>query len=1052
LVQTGNIDSSSEAAMKAPIFTPGMPRVRRLASTKNLLAVAVSTALLGACQIPGGGGRADELNDLRGPTRDVTVALHEGTDMAAAPSPDGRRIVFSAQGALWVMSAAGGRATRITDWHLEPTAPVWSPDGKRIAFQNYAPEGNYHIWTIEPDGGHPRELTTGPYDDREPAWLPDGSGLVFSSDRSNDGQYKIWSLKPGAAPAQLTSGPGAESNPVVSPDGRRLAYVDGANVMTLTLGTGVPAIIAPGTAPAWTPDGDGLVYQNAGRQLVVRSVQVTSDEDIFPFPVRFLPDGRFLYTSDGKIRIRDARGASAGDVPFTAYIRFRRPEFPRVKDRGFDNFGPREVRGISAPSLSPDGRSIAFVALNDVWAMRIGQAPVRLTNDTDRDGNPQWTADGAAVYFSSEKNNAGQLAVDQVDVATGARTRLAAIPGKSMVLPKLSPDGSLIAYTTLSGQLEIWNRATRTSSVIIPAVGTQVSTPQWTPDGRRILLVDNERINNRFREGYNKLRLIDLATRTARFFAVAPAPRQVSERDEGAAVLAPDGSKVAFIMDSLLHVMPMNQDGTPAGPARLVTREPADLPAWGGDSQTILYKSANRIRTIHADGDGAGEIKVRLQWRQEVPAGATLVHAGALWDGLSPTLRYNVDILVVGNRIAWVREHAGAHAHSDRFIDATGLTVMPGLIEPHLHPLTLYQGGQFGQVSALMFAYGITTAQSVGGPLHQSVEIREALEAGNLVGPRVFAAPPLWEGNRLYYHFARSLRTPEVAQIEVDKAKAMGADFLKAYVRAPIPVMSRIAQGALDLGVPSGTHLVQPGTATGIAGTTHLSATQRMGYGWSKSFVRAITYQDAYDIFGKADFHLIDTLFSAQALAGLDPTIVTDPRFILVPPNFVSALEAAQPPTAAQLNSIVNDVNQQAKVLAAGALVANGTDSPLVVPGISLHLNLRAAGLVLGNFTALQTVTINAAKIAFVGHDLGSVEPGKLADLVAVRGNPLSDLRAVAAVQLVIKNGRPWTIGEILAPFSSPAALAARQRDLEAYRKLCREDHANCGEGGAHAE
>jgi Tol biopolymer transport system component len=48
----------------------------------------------------------------------------------------------------------GGNATRITDWHLEPTAPVWSPDGKRIAFQNYAPEGNYHIWTIEPDGRH----------------------------------------------------------------------------------------------------------------------------------------------------------------------------------------------------------------------------------------------------------------------------------------------------------------------------------------------------------------------------------------------------------------------------------------------------------------------------------------------------------------------------------------------------------------------------------------------------------------------------------------------------------------------------------------------------------------------------------------------------------------------------------------------------------------------------------------------------------------------------------------------------------------------------------
>src|SRR5690606_33259612 len=109
---------------------------------RSALAVAVGAALsvLAACQWPGG-GKVDETNNLRGPTRDITVELREGTNMAAAPSPDGKRIVFSAQGALWVMPAAGGRATRITDWRLEPTQPVWSPDGKRIAFQNYAPEG-----------------------------------------------------------------------------------------------------------------------------------------------------------------------------------------------------------------------------------------------------------------------------------------------------------------------------------------------------------------------------------------------------------------------------------------------------------------------------------------------------------------------------------------------------------------------------------------------------------------------------------------------------------------------------------------------------------------------------------------------------------------------------------------------------------------------------------------------------------------------------------------------------------------------------------------------
>ncbi|AWG45825.1 hypothetical protein AM586_15230 [Massilia sp. WG5] len=959
-----------------------------------------------------GGGRVDQLNDLRGPTQDLRVELREGTNMAAFPSPDGKRIVFSNQGALWVMPAAGGAATRITDWHLEPTAPVWSPDGKRIAFQNYAPEANYHIWTIDPDGRRPEELTTGPNDDREPAWTPDGSALVFSSDRSNDGQYKIWSVPAdGGPPTRLTAGPGAESNPVVSPDGRTLAYVDGPNVVTKPFDSRTPTIVAPGTAPAWVPDGSGLVYQNADRQLVLRGAQLTSGEDIFPFPVRFLPDGRFLYTADGHIRVRDAAGGAQGDIPFRAELLLRRPVFSHPKDRQFDNFGQRRVAGISAPVLSPDGRSIAFVALNDVWVMRIGDAPRRLTDDQDRDISPQWTADGKAVYFSTERGNAGQLAVDQVDVATGARTRLAAIPGRSMALPKLSPDGRSIAYITLSGQLEIWNRATSTFRVVAPAVGSQVSTPQWLADGRHILLVDNERINNRFREGYNKLRVIDLATGQGSFHAVAPAPRQISERDEGAAVLSPDGTRVAFIMDSLLHLMPLNPDGSPAGPARLLGSEPADLPSWGGNDM-LMVKSANRIRVIDADGSHARDVDVKLQWRQAAPEGSTLIRAGALWDGLAPTLRYDVDILVQKNRIAWIRPHtAGSASQAERFIDASGLTVMPGLIETHIHPLTLYQGG-----------------------------------------PRLFVSPPLWEGNRLFYHFARSLRTPAVADVEIAKAKAMDADFLKAYVRAPIPVMSRIAQGALDLGVPSGTHPIEPGAATGIAGTTHLSATQRMGYSWSKSAVKAITYQDAYDTYGKGSFRLIDTLFSAAALAGLDPGIVTDPRFILVPPNFVAGLQNATPPTPAQLGTIINDATQQAKVVAAGGLVANGTDSPLVVPGIQLHLNLRAAGLVLGNYTALQTVTINAAKMALVDRDLGSVEPGKLADLIVVRGNPLSDLRAAANVEVVMKNGRAYTLAEILAPFSTPAAPAARRDAVAAYQARCRSHPAECAEDGQHAD
>lgn len=988
-----------------------------------------------------------KLNELDGAVVDVDVEMHEGTNMAASPSPDGSTIVISLQGALWTLPAAGGTAKKITPWDVEATQPAWSPDGRLIAFQNYA-NGNYHVWLVAPDGSGLRELTTGPFDDREPSWFPDSTRIVFSSDRSDDRQYKIWSVTLNGTYTQITKGAGAEGNPMVSPDGTRVVFADSGTIFTMPLdSSAAPAPYNDGIVPAWTPDG-GLAYQSGGK-LVINGSAVTSGEDLFPFPLSYMKSGGFMYTANGKVRTRDAGGGNPKEVAFSATTRMRRPVFAAPRDRpSLGDPSLRVAQGISAPALSPDAKSIAFVALNDLWVMKIGETPVRLTQDVDREASPQWTRDGSAVYFSSDRANAGSFAVDRIDVSTQTRTRLAQITGVSIITPTLSPSEDRLAYTIGSGQLEIMEVASKTRTPIVaPAgFGPQVSRPTWSADGTKVMLVDNEQFNRRFREGYNRLRVVDIATKTPILYPVGPAPESVADREEGAAVWSPDGTKVAFIGDSVLKVMPTNADGSPAGPAVAITSTAADMPSWAADSRTLLYMASGKLRTINADGSGVRDVAVDIPWTPGGPAGITIIRAGALWTGVSETLLSDVDITITGNRITAIGPHqANAGALADTYLDASGLTVMPGLWEPHFHPSNVLVGGQFNQSWAALFAYGITSVQSVGGPVYSSTEIREALEAGNLVGPRLFTSSPLLEGNRSFYNFGRTVRSPEIADLEIDRYRSVNIDFIKSYVRAPIPVMARLAKAAHAMGIPSGTHLLTPGSAMGIGGLTHLQATQRMGYGFAKS-PAGVPYQDVTAILGQADFHLTETMGTTGLdLVAQNPMLLTGERFdFLMPVPFVDSLKAMTPPTPGQLAAAKLFVDQDAKAVAAGALFALGTDSPFHPPGVTNHANLMALGLSLSNHQALQSVTINAAKVSYKDHELGSVEVGKLADLVIVQGNPLHDLKFAAATQYVVKNGVVYTLPQIVAPFKTPVQTAARRRALIAFNRTCKLNRDEC--------
>ena len=202
------------------------------------------------------------------------VTLTEGTNVAATVSPDGTRIIMDLQGALWLLPATGGTATRLTDPFLEPARPDWSPTGDWIAFESYA-GGTFHIWNMRPDGTGVRQLTFGHGDDRDPRFSPDGTRVAFSSDRAFEGTYDIWVVEVATgALTRWTSAATDEFEPTWLPGGDALAYVVGAGATGTTIqssdAAGTVSTLAaalPGTRVNWpslSPDGTRVAYEQFG--------------------------------------------------------------------------------------------------------------------------------------------------------------------------------------------------------------------------------------------------------------------------------------------------------------------------------------------------------------------------------------------------------------------------------------------------------------------------------------------------------------------------------------------------------------------------------------------------------------------------------------------------------------------------------------------------------------------------------------------------------------------------------------------------------------------
>lgn len=954
----------------------------------------------------------------------IDVTVHEGTSMSVAISPDGRTLATDMQGSIWTLPATGGAMTRITDPFNDARQPMWSPDGRTITFFAYR-DGGYDIWSVNPDGTNQRKLTWGTFDDREPIWSHDGTRVAFSSDRGNvlGSDYNIFVLdtRTGAI-TQLTKGPSEDFMPTWSPDDTDIAFAssrdayDGVWVINVATGAERKVQTIKGArvdAPSWGPGGKLLYHVTVGNQtrLEVDGKPVTDAENVFAFRASWASASDFIYVSDGKLRKRSTTGLPMQTLDFTATMQVTRPQYQR-RARNFTSAAPRKALGIVRPVISPDGTQIAFAAVGDIYVMPIGGAAVNVTRDAALDTDPSWSPDGSSLVYSSDKDSE-LLQLWIRDMKTGQSRKVTNLPTQPQGA-SFSPDGKRVVFFNVDGmwrvaEISILDLDSGRVTKIHDSL-PQPGTPTWSPDGKRIALAGIAPMTVRFREGTNQVQTISAAGGDVKWYVPVPM-LSIDSRGGGGPVWSPDGTKMAAIYEGVLSVWPVAASGEPLGPPRRVTSESAHSPSWQGDSRHILYQSLDQLRIVDIETGDTRTVPLSLTWTPAIPKTRTVIHAGRLLDMKSAAPRTNVDITVVGNTIVSVVAHAAANHASADVVDASNLTVMPGLVEFHSHLQKDYGAAQ----GRAWLAFGITTVRSPGNTPYEAVEDREANEAGVRPGPRVYGTGYLMEWNRVYYKMGIAISSVAQFEMELQRAKVLEHDLIKSYVRLPDLQQKRMVEFAHSIGVPVATHEIWPAALVGVDNTEHTGATSRRGYS-PKQATLQVAYEDVVQLFGKSQriFCPMISGGGARELFEQDSALKNDARFTLYP-QWIQRQVAAQP-VMSQAGGGGDPRGPSGKmvldIMKAGGLVVAGTDTP---NAINLHGELmayRMAGM--APFDILKTATVNPAKA--LGLEAGTIEAGKLADLIMLDGDPLENIANTTKVRKVMANGRMHDVAQLVAP------------------------------------
>ncbi|AKS41750.1 amidohydrolase family protein [Wenzhouxiangella marina] len=972
-------------------------------------------------------------------------------------SPSGEEIAFISDrgGAenIWIMKADGSDPVQVTSEteHLLHN-PAWSPDGQYIAARKgyvstrSIPAGS--IWMYHRSGGSGVELVARTHGDQsqkniaEPFFSPDGEYVYFSQDvtpervwaynrDANQGIFAVRRLELASGEVEtVTGGPGGAIRPVLSPDGKQLAFVRrnptelSSRLMVRDLDSGIEHTLF---------------------DRLERDKQETSG-DMGNYPAfAWHPDGGSIVIWAGGGFHRIGTDGSHQEIP----VRIRtqreiRPALQRSVEVSPDEFPIRMARWTQS---SPDGRWAIYQALGYLWLHDLEDGGHRrLTRQNEHwEFYPRFSPDSRwVVYTTFDDQDLGSVRI--APVGRGRGRVLSSEPGH-YVEPSFSPDGEHVVYRkTSGGYLTSPNWSERTGLYRVALDGGEPvfvtdsgSDPQFSADGERILFsqrLDGTRM---------ALNSVDLNGQDAREHLVGA---WITEYE-----VSSDGRWVAFAEHYKAYVAPFFatgqvvnlSSGTKAFPVRQVSaRAGADL-HFTNDNHTLAWSHGATLYRRDLSDAFAFLADAPEELPEPVTEGLDLSimvesdrHDGriALSNGRIVTMRdaqnqqeviENGVVLVEGHRIVAVGAMGDIEIPDGyQVFDLEGKTVVPGLFDSHAHGAMSNQQltPQQNWMQIANLAFGVTASHDPSNDNAAIFSMAELQRAGQVLAPRLYSTGRILYGALAAGATAR-IDSYDDALFHVQRQKDLGAISVKSYNYLRRDQRQQVIEAGHELDimvVPEGGMRFEQNMsqiADGHTGIEHSLSVHRIyddvQQFWGQTeVVWSPTFGVAYGgMMGEEYWYDKTEVWKNEHLLNFVPRSVVYPRSIrrpTAPENLYNHIAVAE---------ATHQMNQR------GIPVVIGAHGQLA--GLAAHWEMWM--MVQGGFSpweALRGATIDGATYFGMEADIGSIEAGKLADIVVIDGDVLNDIRQSERVVYTMQNGR-------LYDSSTMNQIAPEQVELEPF-------------------